>query len=178
MRPTRSLAACFALSMLSAVSAGAQTVPLGDSSLTTTLTAVVSEQATVTVPGTITFNVTNVTASTTATASVSVSNIVLSSAAKQIHVSLKADTASFNPPAPGDATWAAGDVSWNAATWTNASGTSGTLDDVGFNDVSACTADTASCSTNDLTFTLAPNLAVKRAGSHSIVVRWKVDATL
>jgi hypothetical protein len=91
-------------------------------------------------------------------------------------VSLQADASSFTPPSPGDATWAPDDVSWNAATWTNATGATGTLSDSGFNEVSQCTADTASCSTNDLTFTLAPNLTVKRAGNHTLVVRWKVDA--
>jgi len=176
MRPTGSLAACFALAMMTAATAAAQTVSLPDTSVTTTLTATVSEQATITVPGNISFNVTNITAGTTATASVSVSNIVLANATKQLKVSLQADAASFTPPVVGAATWAPGDVSWNAATWTNATGASGTLSSGAYTAVSTCTADAASCSTNDLTFTLAPNAAVKRSGNHTLVVRWKVEA--
>jgi hypothetical protein len=176
MRPTRCLAACFALSAFTAVSAGAQTVSLPDTSVTTTLTAVVSEQATVSVPGNVSFNVTNITTGTTATASVSVSNIVLANATKQLKVSLQAGAATFTPPAVGVTTWAPGDVSWNASTWTNATGASGTLSSGAYTEVSTCAADAASCSTNDLTFTLAANPAVKRAGNHTLVVRWKVEA--
>ena len=176
MRPTRCLAACFALSLLTVVPAGAQTVTLPDTSLTTTLTATVSEQATVTVPGNISFNVTNITGSTTATASVSVSNIVLANATKQLKVSLQADAAAFTPPVVGATTWAPGDVSWNASTWTNATGAGGTLSSGAYTEVSTCAADAASCSTNDLTFTLAAKPTVKRSGNHTLVVRWKVEA--
>jgi hypothetical protein len=176
MRPIRCLAAGVLLSMLTAASAGAQTVSLPDTSVTTTLTAIVSEQATVSVPGNIAFNVTNITAGTTATASVSVSNIVLANATKQITVSLQAAAAAFTPPVVGATTWAPADVSWNASTWTNATGASGTLSSGAYTEVSTCAADAASCSTNDLTFTLAANPAVKRAGNHTLVVRWKFEA--
>jgi hypothetical protein len=158
--------------------AGAQTtVTLPDTSQTTTLTATVSEQARVTVPAGVTFNVADIANSTAASAaSVTVANIVAASATKQVRMSLQADAASFTPPVGGAATWAAGDVSWNAATWTNASGTAGTLSASSYNTVATCTADTQSCSTTGLTFTLAANTNVKRSGSHTLVVRWKFES--
>jgi hypothetical protein len=177
MRATRCLVTCFALSMLAAVSAGAQTVSLPNTDLTTTLTASVSEQATVTVPANVLFNVTNIGAATNATAaSVTISNIVLANATKRIKISLQADAASFTPPVGGAATWAPGDVTWNAATWTNATGASGQLSSGAYTEVSTCAADAASCSTNDLTFTLGANSSVKRSGNHTLTVRWKVEA--
>jgi hypothetical protein len=176
MRPTRCLAALFACSTLIIASAEAQTVSLPDQSATTTLTAIVSEQATISVPTDVTFNVTNVGASTAATAaSVTVSNIVLANATKRLKVSLQAAAASFTPPVAGAATWAPADVTWNAATWTNATGASGTLSSGAFNEVATCTADAASCNTTALTFTLGANTAVKRSGNHTLVVRWKVE---
>jgi len=175
MRVMRGLSALFVCSLLAIASAEAQTVSLPDQSATTTLTAIVSEQATVSVPTDVTFNVTNIGAATTATASVTVSNIVLANATKRIKVSLQAAAASFTPPAVGAATWAPADVTWNASTWTNATGASGTLSSGAFTEVATCTADAASCTTNDLTFTLGANSAVKRSGNHTLVVRWKVE---
>jgi hypothetical protein len=154
-----------------------QGVTLTDTSQTTTLTANVSEQARVTVPAGVTFNVTNVTSSTAGTAaSVSVDTIVLATATKQMRVSLQATAASFTPPVAGAATWAAGDVTWNAATWTNATGTSGTLSNAAYTEVATCSADTAACSTTDLVFTLGAKSTVKRAGSHTLVVTWKFES--
>jgi hypothetical protein len=162
----------------SASFANAQTVvTLPDTAQTTTLTAVVGDQARVTVPAGVTFTVADITSNTPAAAvSVTVSNIVLASAAKQLRISLQAEAAAFTPPIGGAATWAAGDVSWAAAAWANASGTAGTLSSAAYNPVATCTADAASCSTAGLTFTLAANAAVKRSGSHTMVVRWKFES--
>lgn len=152
-------------------------VTLPDTSQTTTLTATVSDQARVTVPAGVTFTVHDIASSTVASpASVTVSNIVLATATKQLRMSLQADAASFTPPVGGAATWAAGDISWGAATWTNASGVAGTLSSVAYNAVATCTADVAACSTTGLTFTLAANTNVKRSGSHTLVVRWKLES--
>jgi hypothetical protein len=154
-----------------------QSVTLTDTSQTTTLTATVSEQARVTVPAGVTFNVTNVAASTAATAaSVTVQNIVLATATKQMRVSLQANAASFTPPVVGGTTWAPGDVTWNAATWTNATGAAGTLSNAAYTQVATCTADAADCSTTGLVFTLGAKSTVKSAGDHTLVVTWKFES--
>jgi len=167
------------LAVLGAGTAHAQsTVTLPDTSLTTTLTANVSEQATVTVPSGVTFNVTNITASTEASAaSLTVTNIVLASATKQLKISVQANSANFTPPVSGATTWAASDVTWNAASWTNGTGSSGTLSSSSYNTVATCTADAASCSTSALTMTLGSKSSVKRSGNHTMTVTWKVEAT-
>ena len=161
-----------------AVAANAQTtVTLTDTTQTTTLTANVADQAKVTVPAGVTFNVNDVSVSTASSGtSVTVTNIVLATAAKQLRISLQANAAAFTPPVALATTWNAGDVSWNAAAWTNATGAAGTLSSAAYTPVATCTADTASCNTTALTFTLAANAAVKRSGNHTLVVRWKFES--
>jgi hypothetical protein len=160
-----------------AASASAQTtVALPNQSQQTILTANVSEQARVTVPAGISFGVTSVAASTAApAASVAIDNIVLATGTKQLQVSLQANAASFTSP-DGSTTWSAGDVTWNAATWTNATGAAGTLSNSAFNNVAQCAQGVASCSTAGLVFTLAPNTSVVRSGSHTLVVSWKFES--
>jgi hypothetical protein len=164
--------------LLGATVAGAQTtVTLPDTSQTTTLTATVGDQARVTVPAGVSFTVSDIASSTTASpATVTVSNIVLATASKQLRMSLQADAAAFTPPVGGAATWAASDVTWAAASWTNASGAAGTLSNSAYNAVATCTADVGSCSTAGLTFTLGANTSVKRSGNHTLVVRWKLES--
>lgn len=154
-----------------------QSVTLTDTSQTTTLTANVSEQASVTVPAGVTFNVTDVTSSTAAAAAtVTVESIVLATATKQMRVSLQANAASFTPPSVGATTWSAGDVTWNAATWTNAAGASGTLSNAAYGTIATCTAGVSDCSTTDLVFTLGAGPTVNQAGSHTLVVTWKFES--
>jgi hypothetical protein len=163
--------------MLTSVAHAQQSVSLTDTTQTTTLTAIVSEQARVTVPAGVTFNVADVGSATAATgASVAVSSIVLSTATKQLKVSLQANAASFTPPVGGATTWSAGDVTWDAPSWTNATGASGTLNNAAYNTVATCAADVAECSTTDLVFTLGAKSAVQRAGSHTLVVTWKFES--
>lgn len=169
------------LLMLTLAAAGAAvaqtTVALPDTSQTTTLTSIVNEQARVTVPATVNFNVTDVTSSTAASAaSVTVSNIVLDTATKQIKVSIQANAASFTPPVAGATTWSATDVTWNAAAWTNATGASGTLSSSAFNSVATCDADAASCSTTGLVFTLGAKGTVKRSRNHTLSITWKFES--
>jgi hypothetical protein len=153
------------------------TVTLPDTSQTTTLTATVSEQARVLVPIGVTFNVTNVSNNTAAAgASVTIDRIVLATATKQFKVSLEANAAAFTPPASGATTWAPGDVSWNAATWTNATGASGTLSNAAFTAVATCTAGVATCSTTALVFTLAAKTTVQVSGNHTLTVTWKFES--
>ena len=153
------------------------TVVLPDTSQTTTVSVTVSEQARVVVPAGISFNVTNIGASTSAAAAtVTIDQIVLASASKQLRLSLQATSASFTPPVPGDTTWAAADVSWNAAAWTAAAGLGGTLSNSTFNTVATCDPGAAACSTTGLVFSLAAKPAVQRSGTHSLIVTWKVES--
>ena len=152
------------------------TVTLPDTSQSTSLTATVSEQARVTVPTGVTFTVADTSGSTAASAAtVTIDNIVLATALKQLKVSLQADAAAFTPPVALAATYAASDVSWNAATWTNATGASGTLSTT-FTAVATCAADAASCSTTGLIFTIGPKTTVKRSGNHTLNVTWKIES--
>lgn len=164
--------------LLAAGSAAAQTtVTLPDTSQSTTMTAEVSEQARVTVPAGITFSVDDVSSSTAASAaSVTVDNIVLATASKQLKVSVQAAAAGFTPPVALATTWGASDVTWNAATWTNATGASGTLSDAAYNEVATCAADTPSCSTTGLVFTLGAKSTVKRSGNHTLSITWKFES--
>jgi hypothetical protein len=172
----RAIAATLFLA-LGSVAHAQQSVTLADTSQTTTLTANVSEQARVTVPAGVSFTIGDVASSTAASAaSVTVQSIVLSTSTKQLKVSLQANAASFTPPEVGATTWAAGDVTWNAASWTNATGSTGALSSGAYADVATCAADAAGCSTTGLVFTLGANSAVKRAGSHTLVVTWKFES--
>ena len=171
------IAAVVGVLLLGAPAVAQTTVSLPDTSQTTTLTSNVSEQAKVTVPADVTFNVTDVTSNTAASAaSVTVSNIVLATATKQLKVSIQAGAASFTAPVGGATTWSAGDVTWNAATWTNATGASGTLSNSSYSEVATCDADAASCSTTGLVFTLGAKGTVKRSGNHTLSVTWKFES--
>jgi hypothetical protein len=177
MRVRTSVVPLFLLFASTAVLHAQTTVSLPDTSQTTTLTASVSEQARVTVPAGISFDVSDVTSATAASAaSVTVSNIALATATKQLKISIQAGAASFTPPVVGSTTWSASDVTWNAATWTNATGASGTLSSSSFNEVATCDADAASCGTNGLTFTLGAKGTVKRSGNHTLTVTWKLES--
>ncbi|HUG81493.1 MAG TPA: hypothetical protein VML01_07510 [Bryobacterales bacterium] len=167
------LAGIFAIGIGSAQT----TVTVPDTTQSTTMTAEVSEQARVNVPAAATFTVTNISGSTAASAvSVTIDNVVLATATKQLKVSLQAAAAAFTPPIALATTWAAGDVSWNAATWTSATGAAGTLSDTAYTAVATCAADSAACSTTGLTFTLAPKTTVKRSGNHTLAVTWKFES--
>jgi hypothetical protein len=151
-------------------------VQLPDSSQTTTLTATVSDQATVTTPANVTFTVTDVASSTSGTAAaVAVTNIVLPTAADQLKVSVKASAANFTPPVALATTWAATDVSWAGGTWTSAVSAAGTLNDSTYGEVARCTADTSSCSTANVAFTLAAKPTVRRSGNHTLTITWKFE---
>ena len=164
--------------MTAGLASAQTTATLPDSSQTTTLTATVSEQAQVTVPAGVTFNVTNIGASTAASAaSVTVDGIVLATATKQLKISLQANAASFTPSVVGAGTWSAADVSWGAATFSNSGvGAAGTLSALAYGEIATCAADAASCSTTDLVFTLAPNASVKRSGNHTLSMTWKFES--
>lgn len=160
-----------------AIASAQTTVVLPDTSQTTTLTANVSEQARVTVPAGVTFNVTDIASSTAASAaSVTADNIVLATATKQLKISVQAGAAAFTPPVVGATTWSASDVTWNAATWTSATGASGTLSNSAYTEVATCAADAASCSTSGLVFTLGAKTTVQRSGNHALAITWKFES--
>lgn len=166
------------LLMCGATAAYAQTtVTLPDTSQTTTFTATVSEQARVIVPANITFAVTDVSISKAAgAASITIDNIVLATATKQLKLSIQANAASFTPPVGGATTWSAGDVTWNAATWTNATGSSGTLSAASYNAIGTCNANAAACSTTGLVFTIGAKPTIQRSGNHTLTATWKVES--
>ena len=146
-----------ALTVVTAGLASAQVaVTLPDNSQSTMLTANVSEQAQVTVPTGVTFNVTNVQAATVAFAtSVAIDHIVLATAAKTLKISVLANVAAFTPSVAGSATWAATNVSWNASTLAPAgAGTAGILALTAV-PVGSCAADASVCNISNLVFTLA-----------------------
>ena len=167
-----------AIVLSTAAIANAQTtVTLPDTSQTTTFTATVSEQARVTIPAAISFNVFDVSASHAASAaSITIDNIVLATATKQLKLSIQASAASFTPPVGGATTWSATDITWNAATWTNATGSSGTLSSSAYNAVATCNANASTCSTTGLVFTLGAKSTVNRSGNHTLTATWKVES--
>jgi len=170
-------AALFVLALRPTAAQAQTTVLLPDTSQTTVLTATVSEQARVTVPASVAFAVGDLSSSTAASAAtISIDRIVLTTATKQLKISVQAGAASFTPPVAGSITWAAGDVSWNAATWTRATGAAGTLSSSAFTQVATCNADAADCSTTSLVFTLGAKTTVQRAGNHTLTVTWKVES--
>jgi hypothetical protein len=155
------------------IAAGADTLPSTLNS--TTLTATVSEQATISVPANVTFTVTNV-AVTTAAASgtISCTNIVLNNT-KALRMSLQANAAAFTPPAGGSVTWSASDVTWDVGSWgAGPTGSAGTLSSAAFGTVVQTAANAASV-TGSCTFTLAAK-AVDRAGNHTLAMTWKVES--
>jgi hypothetical protein len=153
------------------------TVTLPDTSQTTTLTANVSEQARVTVPANVTFNVVDINRDTRASdASVTIDSIVLASDTKKLRILVRAAAASFTPPVAGATTWASSDVTWGVSNWTNGTGAAGTLVDVDYIEVATCNADVASCGTNNLAFTLRSKGSVRRSGNHTLNMSWKFES--
>jgi hypothetical protein len=164
--------------VLFAGAAGAQNVvSLPDANLTSTLTAIVREQAVVSVPSAITFVVDNVSIGTDASAAeLRVTNIVTPSDTSTVRILARASAPTFAPPRPGAATWSASDVSWNGGAWINATPSTGHLTHDAFTTVATCDAGAANCGTGNLLFTLAPK-AVVVSGQHQLTLIWKIEST-
>jgi hypothetical protein len=167
-----------AVCLLLPSAAGAQiAVVLPSSNLSTTLTATVSEQARVSVPAGVSFAVADIgTVTPAAAAAVTIDQIVLATPTKQLQISVQASAASFTPPVVSAPTWAATDVSWNAAAWTQATGSAGTLSSSSYNTVATCSAGVSDCSTTQLVFTLGANPAIANAGTHTLSITWKIES--
>ena len=175
---SRAIARGIVLSALSVSALFAQTtVTLPDENETTVLTASVSDQAKVTVPAGVSFDVVDIASSTAAdSASVTAENIVLASETNQLKVSLQANAAAFTPPVALASTWSASDVTWNASTGAAWAGASGQLSESAYTEVATCDTDVATCSTTGLVFTLGANTAVKRSGNHTLTITWKFES--
>jgi hypothetical protein len=152
-------------------------VPLPDTSQTTTLTAVVGEQANVTVPSNVGFSVFNASVSTdSSNQSVSATSIVLDSG-HHLKISIQANAANFTKPAGGTDTWATSGVSWNAPAWTGGTGSTGTLSSAAYNTVAESAADPTALSTTALKFMLAANLGVLVSGDYTLLCTWKFECS-
>jgi hypothetical protein len=164
------------LATIVAADAAAQTtVILPDTSQTTGITVNIMEQATVTIPSSALFTVSNINTQTTSMPlTVSIGALMQNTTSTGVRISLKANAALFTPPQVGAPTWSAADVSWLAANWTGATGSAGTLSNAAFTTVAAC--GTTGCSTNALVLTLAPKPTVTRSGAHTLVVTWKIES--
>jgi hypothetical protein len=153
------------------------TVIFPDTSQTTSVSLVVSEQSRITVPAGIGFAVTNVLVATVANPiAVNIDRIVLSSLTRQVRLSLRANSADFTRTSTGGGTWSASDVTWGAPAWTSATGAAGTLSSTAFNAVATCNPAASNCATTGLLFTLAPKPTVKRSGTHTLIVIWKIES--
>lgn len=169
---TAIVAAIVAISAGVASAQGAMTV---SGNTQTLFTANVSEQVQVVLPANVAFAVTNINAATSsALQTVTLSNIVLSSASKTLRMSVSAPAA-FTTSVVGSPTYAVGDVSWNASTFTSGTGILGTL---AATDVvlATCVAAVTTCGTTNLIFTLAPNTGVIRSGAHTLMMTWKFES--
>jgi len=171
--------AVIACSLIAGASAMAATVTLPDSTQSTTFTATVAEQITVTVPAAIGFTVNDVTSSTAAAAvGITITSMALTSG-NHLKISLAPDAASFTAPNLGT-TWASSDVSWNLSTGTNYTGAAGTMSAVAgtYVVIGNCTLNVNTCSTADLTFTLAAKTTIDQAGAHTLAATWKFESIL
>ena len=153
-------------------------IVLPDITKTTTLTAVVAEQADLSLPAAVTIDVPDVNAqSARPNQVVTISNIVLASATKQLRLSIRANAATFTKPPSSSVTWNASQLSWTSTqAWSNAVYSEGTLSDSAFNVVATCDAGVSSCSTTRLKFMLEPNPSIRRSGSYTIGITWKIES--
>lgn len=153
-------------------------IVLPDTAKTSTLTAAVAEQANLSLPATVTIDVNDVNAeSARPNQTVTISNIVLASATKQLRLSIRANAPTFTKPPASSVTWNASQLSWTSTqAWTNAVYGEGTLSDSAFNVVATCNPGVSSCSTTRLKFILEPNASIRRSGAYTIGITWKVES--
>ena len=153
------------------------TLTLPDESQTITLTALINEQADVSVPASVIFNVTDVSqGALSAEYTISATNVVLEDG-KKLRIEIIPTSEEFTPPVPGATTYQAGNVGWNSPTWVNGDGHVGALDIWGYYIVADMSSANASeLSTTQLKFALGPNSAVNRAGNHTLSATWKFSS--
>ena len=164
------------MAVLAVSLAGAATLP--DENSTTTMTATVSEQAQLTTPATVSFTVDDITSPTAATAvSVSATSIALSTDLKKLKISLAPNTAAFSKPTGALVGWVSSDVSFTSTgtAWTQNNSTLSAIAGT-YVAVATCTANATSCSSSDLTFTLAANSGIDGSGDFALAVTWKFES--
>ena len=134
----------------------------------------------VTVPAGASFNVSDVSASTTGTpnpVTVSFSTPLLFLNNQKLKISVRADSATFG--GPGTTHIAASAVSWTA-TASNGNPSNGTLSSAAYGEVYRSQANLNLFSTGSVSvrWTLGPIAAAGlRSGTHTLTVRWKFEAT-
>jgi|GEM_PF-6754381 len=176
MRIKRILSLSIASLALATAASAQVLISLPDESQTTTFTATIDEQATVTVPTDIAFHVTNVLADTASTdpSPVTVTGIVLTTTTKKLKISVKgsAFTGSSTPYSTADVLFTGGD--WT----TTATASSGNLnvDHSTYATLATCNANEAACSTADAGFSLKANSAVTTNGTQSLTMTWKFES--
>jgi len=166
-------------SLAIAVAAGADTAATislasENTSQTTSMTATVDQQATVTVPSAIAFHVTNVGADTASTAAspVTVTDLLLT-AGNALKISVSTTSTTFD--GSGGTPFDASDVRWTGGDWTTtatpaASGTGGLTGTA--KEVATCTTDATGCATTDATFSLKAHSGVTRLGAQALTMVW------
>ena len=138
-----------------------------------------AQTVTVTVPAGASFNVSDVSASTTGTpnpVTVSYSSPLLFLSSQKLKISVRADSTNFG--GPGSTHIPASAVSW---TTTASAGTpvNGTLSSVAYGEVyrSPANLNVFSTGSANVQWTLAPIVAAGlRSGTHTLTVRWRFEA--
>ena len=139
----------------------------------TEFVATVSEQAQLTVPATIEFDVTDVAQDTVESGvGVSATGCALVEG-NALRIEIQADAAAFTPATGTSETWDATDVSWDAPAWTGGTGASGSLSSAAYTKVADGNENASEVSTANLSFTLADNAAIDRAGSYTLSATWR-----
>ena len=169
------LALAFAMLLLTR-SVCALAVALPNETQQTLFYASVMEQADLSVPDQVGFDVTDVTANTGASGvTVSATSVVLDSG-NALRIELKADAANFTPPSGATVTWAASDVSWAAGAWTGGTGSSGTLANGVYHTVAESSVNASELSCSDMAFTLVQKPTVNIAGEYTLTATWKFSS--
>ena len=142
----------------------------------TLLPATASAQTvTVSVPASVTFNVTNVGADTVgspAPTRVSFSGLLLLNV---LRISIKADAPTFTPPTPSPQSIPSSNVRWTVSNSSGGSGSNGTVSSAAWTQLF----QSAFLATNgrvDVTWRLGAPGGGIRAGSHTVTIRYKLEA--
>ncbi|MEQ1727613.1 MAG: hypothetical protein ABL982_04455 [Vicinamibacterales bacterium] len=135
-----------------------------------------SRRATIAIPAGVSFNVVNPAVSTTGNPNpfrVTITNGSVR-AGDRIYVSVKAETVNFS--GPGTTRIPASKVSWTATAVSGGTASAGTLSSTAYSQVYR-TRTNPGAGAVDMTWRLAaPAAAGLRAGTHSLTVRWRVEA--
>jgi len=135
-----------------------------------------SRQATIAIPAGVSFNVVDPAVSTTGNPApfrVTITNGSVGGG-QRIYVSVKADTTNFS--GPGTTRIPASNVSWTATAVDGGTASAGTLSSTAYLQVYRTRTNPGSGAV-DMTWRLAaPAAAGLRAGTHSLTVRWRIEA--